>query len=69
MPKLTVSWDENGPSLQTAEVENPVLDRRWSAPIEQLTDDERQELLSAAQTLAQLIADLSAEDTFFSNPR
>ncbi len=40
MPKLTVSWDENGPSLQTAEVENPVLDRRWSAPIGQLTDDE-----------------------------
>ena len=23
MPKLTVSWDENGPLLQTAEVENP----------------------------------------------
>jgi hypothetical protein len=46
-----------------------VSDRRWSAPIGQLTDDERQELLSAAQTLAQLIADLAAEDTFFSNPR
>jgi hypothetical protein len=69
MPKLTVSWDENGPSLQTAEVENPVSDRRWSAPIGQLTDDERQEVLSAAQTLAKLIADLAAEDTFFSNPR
>ncbi|MGF9763148.1 hypothetical protein AAII07_49190 [Microvirga sp. 0TCS3.31] len=67
--KLTVSWDENGPLLQTAEVENPVLDRRWSAPIGQLTADERQEVLSAAQTLAQLIADLAAEDTFFSNPR
>jgi hypothetical protein len=69
MPKLTVSWDENGPSLQTAEVENPVSDRRWSAPIGQLTDDERQEVLLAAQTLAQLIADLAAEDTFFGNPR
>lgn len=69
MPKLTVSWDEKGPLLQTAEVENPISDRRWSAPIEQLTDDERQELLSAAQGLAQLIAELAAEDTFFSNPR
>ncbi len=69
MPKLTVSWDENGPLLQTAEVENPVSDRRWSAPIGQLTEDERQDVLSAAQTLAQLIADLAAEDTFFSNPR
>jgi hypothetical protein len=47
MPKLTVSWDENGRVLQTAEVENPLSDRRWSAPIGQLTDDERQELLSA----------------------
>ena len=69
MPKLTVSWDESGPSLQTAEVENPVSDRRWSAPVGQLTDNERQELLSAAQVLARLIADLAAEDTFFSNPR
>jgi hypothetical protein len=46
-----------------------VSDRRWSAPIGQLTDDERQEVLSAAQTLAQLIADLAEDDTFFSNPR
>jgi hypothetical protein len=69
MPKLTVSWDETGPLLQTAEVENPVSDRRWSAPIGQLTDDERQEVLSAVQALAQLIADLAAEDTFFSNPQ
>jgi hypothetical protein len=69
MPKLTVSWDENGPLLQTAEVENPIADRRWSAPIGQLTENERQELLLAAQALAQLIADLAAEDTFFSNPR
>jgi hypothetical protein len=69
MPKLTVSWDENGPVLQTAEVENPMSDRRWSAPIGQLSDDERQELLSAAQALAQLTADLATEDTFFSNPR
>ena len=69
MPKLTVSWGESGPSLQTAEVENPVSDRRWSAPVGQLTDNERQELLSAAQVLARLIADLAAEDTFFSNPR
>lgn len=69
MPKLTVSWDENGPLLQTAEVENPMTDRRWSAPIGQLAEDERQELLSAAQALARLIADLAAEDTFFSNPR
>jgi len=69
MPKLTVSWDENGPVLQTAEVESPTSDRRWSAPIGQLTDNERQELLSAAQALARLIADLTAEDTFFSNPR
>lgn len=69
MPKLTVSWDENGPLLQTAEVENPASDRRWSAPVGQLTDDERQEVLAAAETLAQLIADLAAEDTFFSNPR
>jgi hypothetical protein len=69
MPKLTVSWDENGPLLQTAEVENPVSDRRWSAPVGQLTQAERQELLSAAQALAQLIADLAAEDTFFRNPR
>jgi hypothetical protein len=69
MPKLTVSWDENGPLLQTAEVENPIADRRWSAPIGQLTEDERQELLSAAQALAQLIAELAADDTFFSNPR
>ena len=52
-----------------AEVENPVSDRRWSAPIGQLTEDERQKVLSAAQTLAQLVADLAAEDTFFSNPR
>jgi hypothetical protein len=28
-----VSWDENGPLLQTAEVENPMRDRRWSAPV------------------------------------
>ena len=69
MPKLTMSWDENGPLLQTAEVESPMSDRRWSAPVEQLTDEERPELLSAAQALAQLIADLAAEDTFFSNPR
>jgi hypothetical protein len=69
MPKLTVSWDDNGPLLQTAEVENSLSNRRWSAPIGQLTDDERQELLSAVQALAQLIADLAAEDTFFSNPR
>ena len=69
MPRLTVSRDENGPLLQTTEVENPMADRRWSAPIGQLTDEERQELLTAAQTLAQLIADLTAEDTFFSNPR
>ncbi|GEO15126.1 hypothetical protein [Microvirga aerophila] len=69
MPKLTVSWDDNGPLLETAEVENPISDRRWSAPIGQLTDDERQGLLSAAQALAQQIADLAAEDTFFSNPR
>jgi hypothetical protein len=34
-----------------------------------LTEDEQQELLIAAQALAQLIADLAAEDTFFSNPR
>jgi hypothetical protein len=68
MPKLTVSWDDNGPVLHTAEVENPVSDRRWSAPIRQLTEDERQELLSAAQALAQLISDMAAEDTFFSNP-
>jgi hypothetical protein len=33
MPKLTVSWDENGLQLQTAEVENPQSDRRWSAPV------------------------------------
>ncbi len=69
MPKLTMSWDENGPLLQTAEVENPLSDRRWSAPVGQLSDGERQELVSAAQALAQLIADLAAEDTFFSNPR
>jgi len=69
MPKLTVSWDKNGPVLHTAEVENPVSDRRWSAPIGQLTEDERQELLSAVQALAQLITDLATEDTFFSNPR
>jgi hypothetical protein len=69
MPKLTVSWDENGPLLQTAEVENPIADRRWSAPIGKLTENERRELLLAAQALAQLIADLAAEDTFFSNPR
>ena len=69
MPKLTVSWDESGPLLQTAEVESPAFDRRWSAPIGQLTEAERQELLSAAQALAQMIADLAAEDTFFSNPR
>ena len=69
MPKLTVSWDENGPLLQTAEVENPISDRRWSAPVGDLTEDERQELLSAAQALTQLISDLAAEDTFFSNPR
>jgi hypothetical protein len=69
MPKLTVSWDENGPLLQTAEVENPLSDRRWSVPVGQLSDGERQELVSAAQALAQLIADLAAEDTFFSNPR
>jgi hypothetical protein len=69
MPKLTVSWDENGPLLQTAEVENPIADRRWSVPIGQLTENERRELLLAAQALAQLIADLAAEDTFFSNPR
>ena len=69
MPKPTVSWDENGPVLKTAEVESLTSDRRWSAPIGQLTDNERQELLSAAQALARLIADLTAEDTFFSNPR
>ncbi|WP_201864760.1 hypothetical protein [Microvirga soli] len=69
MPKLTVSWDENGSSLQTAEVENPMADRRWSAPVGQLTYAEQQELLSAAQALARLIAALAAEDTFFSNPR
>jgi hypothetical protein len=69
MPKLTVSWDENGLRLQTAEVENPQLDRRWSAPVEQLTEEERQAVLAAAQALAQLISDLAAEDTFFSNPR
>jgi hypothetical protein len=69
MPKLTVSWDENGPVLHTAEVENPSSDRRWSAPIGQLTEDETRELLSAAQALAQLISDMAAEDTFFSNPR
>jgi hypothetical protein len=59
MPKLTVSWDENRPVLQIAEVENPMSDRRWSAPVGQMTDEERQELLSAAQALAQLIADLA----------
>jgi hypothetical protein len=69
MPKLTVSWDENGLQLQTAEFENPHLNRRWSAPVGQLTEEERQEVLSAAQALAQLISDLAAEDTFFSNPR
>ena len=69
MPKLTVSWDENGPVLYTAEVENPASDRRWSAPVGQLAEDETQELLSAAQALAQLISDMAAEDTFFSNPR
>ncbi|GEO19415.1 VENN motif pre-toxin domain-containing protein [Microvirga aerophila] len=69
MPKLTVSWDEHGLQLQTAELENPQLDRRWSAPVGQLTEEERQEVLSAAQALAQLISDLAAEDTFFSNPR
>jgi hypothetical protein len=69
MPKLTISWDENGPTLHTAEVENPASDRRWSAPIGQLTEDERRELLSAAQDLAQLISDMAAEDTFFGNPR
>jgi hypothetical protein len=68
MPKLTVSWDENGLQLQTAELENPQSDRRWSAPVGQLTE-ERQEVLSAAQALAQLISNLAAEDTFFSNPR
>jgi hypothetical protein len=69
MPKLTVTWDETGPLLQTAEVENPSSDRRWAAPVTQLTESDRQELLSAAQALAQRIADLAAEDTFFSNPR
>ena len=69
MPKLTVSWDERGLQLQTAELENPQLDRRWSAPVGQLTEEERQEVLSAAQALAQLISDLAAEDTFFSNAR
>jgi hypothetical protein len=69
MPKLTVSWDENGLQLQTAELENPQSDRRWSAPVGQLTEEERQEVLSAAQALAQLISNLAAEDTFFSNPR
>jgi hypothetical protein len=69
MPKLTVSWDGNGPLLQTAEVENPLFDPRWSAPVGQQSDDQRQELVSAAQALAQLIADLAAEDAFFSNPR
>jgi hypothetical protein len=69
MPKLTVSWDENGPVLLTAEVENLMPNRGWSAPIGQLSDDERHELVSAAQALAQLIADLAGEDTFFSNPR
>ncbi|KLK89673.1 hypothetical protein AA309_29980 [Microvirga vignae] len=69
MPKLTVSWDEDGPTLQTAEVENHSTDRRWSAPVGQLTEDERRELLSATRALARLISDLAAEDTFFSNPR
>jgi hypothetical protein len=69
MPKLTVSWDEDGLQLQTAEVENPQSDRRWSAPVGQLTEEERQEVLAAAQALAQRISDLVAEDTFFSNPR
>jgi hypothetical protein len=69
MPQLTVSWDENGLQLQTAELENPQSDRRWSAPVGQLTEEERQEVLSAAQALAQLISNLAAEDTFFSNPR
>jgi hypothetical protein len=69
MPKLTVSWDESGPLLQTAEVESPSSNRRWSAPVGHLTEEERQEVLSAAQALAQLISDLAAEDTFFSNPR
>jgi hypothetical protein len=69
MPKLTVSWDEKGPLLQTVELENPEADRRWSAPVGRLTEEEQQELLAAAQALAQLIADLASEDTFFSNPR
>jgi hypothetical protein len=69
MPKLTVSWDENGALLHPAEVENPSSDRRWSVPVGKLTEVEKQELMSAAQALAQLISDLAAEDTFFSNPR
>ncbi|MFL4994202.1 MAG: hypothetical protein ACJ8DV_23350, partial [Microvirga sp.] len=64
MPKLTVSWDDEEPLLQTAELENPGADRRWSAPVGRLTEEERQELLAAAQALAQLIADLAADDTF-----
>jgi hypothetical protein len=47
MPKLTVSWDENGPLLHTAEVENPSTDRRWSAPVGQLTEVEKKEIMSA----------------------
>jgi hypothetical protein len=69
MPKLTVSWDEKGPLLLTAELENPMADRRWSAPISQMTEADHKEVLCATQALAQLIADLAAEDTFFSNPR
>ena len=69
MPKLTVSWDEQGPVLQTAEVESPQADRRWSAPVGRMAEEDRRELLAAAQALAQLISDLAAEDTFFSNPR
>ncbi|PVE25153.1 hypothetical protein DC522_06320 [Microvirga sp. KLBC 81] len=69
MPKLTVSWDEDGSELQTAEIENHQSDRRWSAPIGKLTEKEKQELLSATRALARLISDLAAEDTFFSNPR
>jgi len=69
MPKLTVSWDANGPLLKTAEVESPLSGQSWTAQVEQLTADEKRELLSVAQVLARRIADLAAEDTFFSNPR
>jgi|GEM_PF-2268244 len=69
MPKLTVSWDENGLLLTGAEVETAVSDRPWRAPVGPLSEGKRQELLSTARALARLITDLAAEDTFFSNPR